>query len=152
MTFLTTVTFLGWADEQIEGWRVMLERNVRLFINFSSQPLIATTPQPNKEKILQKHEFAGNQRGQILPDALTPGPSMQHGGHRGGRGSRGRGGGRGRGRGSGPSSGKEGGEGGRGDNGSARGRAWKDKNKASHGNHNRKRDHDKKMAKAGGPS
>ena len=35
----------------------------------------------------------------------------------------------------------------------ARERAWKDKNKASRGNHGRKRGHDKKMARAGaGPS
>ncbi|KAG5634354.1 hypothetical protein H0H81_002266, partial [Sphagnurus paluster] len=32
-----------WDDEQIEGWRIMLERN------------------PRKDKILQKHEFSGNQ-------------------------------------------------------------------------------------------
>ncbi|KAF7316330.1 CUE domain-containing protein [Mycena indigotica] len=33
----------GWADEQLEGWRIMLEKD------------------PRKDKILQKHEFAGNQ-------------------------------------------------------------------------------------------
>ncbi|TCD70688.1 hypothetical protein EIP91_002063 [Steccherinum ochraceum] len=32
----------GWADEQIEGWKIMLEKN------------------PNKSRILQKHEFTGN--------------------------------------------------------------------------------------------
>ncbi|KAF7360436.1 CUE domain-containing protein [Mycena venus] len=111
----------GWSDEQLEGWKIMLERN------------------PKKDKILQKHEFAGNQN-EIVPEAggesSRGGP--QRGGERG-RGARGaRGGGRGRG----------GGASGDG----ARERAWKDKNKASRGNHNRKRGHDKKMARAGGPS
>ncbi|KAG6852902.1 hypothetical protein C0991_008271 [Blastosporella zonata] len=110
----------GWDDPQIEGWRIMLERN------------------PRKDKILQKHEFSGNQPSIPVPIA---GPSNQNvrGGDRGhgGRG-RGRGGGGGRGRG-----------GGVGGADSARERAWKDKNKASRGNHNRKRGHDKKMARAG---
>ncbi|KAF5379082.1 hypothetical protein D9615_005913 [Tricholomella constricta] len=115
----------GWGDEQIEGWRIMLERN------------------PRKDKILQKHEFAGNQ------NQIVAGSSEGASGSRGGRGGhRGRGGG-----------GRGGGRGGRGGGGSgegadsARERAWKDKNKASRGNHNRKRGHDKKMARAGaGPS
>jgi len=64
--------------------------------------------------------------------------STAHGPLRGGRGrGRGRGGG-GRGEGAGE--------------GSTRDRALKDKNKASRGNHNRKTGHDKKMARAGGPS
>ncbi|KAF8351996.1 hypothetical protein F5887DRAFT_1057692 [Amanita rubescens] len=97
----------GWADEQIEGWRVILERN------------------PKKDKILQKHEFSGNQ------NRL---PSQESGRGRGGGGGRGRGRGGGR---------------GRGDGQEARERAWKDKHKASRANHNRKRGHDKKMARAG---
>ncbi|OBZ67810.1 hypothetical protein A0H81_12349 [Grifola frondosa] len=32
----------GWSDEQIEGWKIMLERN------------------PKKDQILSKHEFSGN--------------------------------------------------------------------------------------------
>ncbi|GLB42322.1 putative CUE domain protein [Lyophyllum shimeji] len=118
----------GWGDEQIEGWRIMLERN------------------PRKEKILQKHEFAGNQN--VIPHAavgggaeggpVAGGPSGRGGRGGGGRGARGGRGGRG-----GVSGGAD----------SARERAWKDKNKASRGNHNRKRGHDKKMARAGaGPS
>ncbi|KAG7448785.1 uncharacterized protein BT62DRAFT_979672 [Guyanagaster necrorhizus] len=99
----------GWSDEQIEGWRIMLERN------------------PKKDKILQKHEFSGNQ-----PMA---GPLQSN---RGGGPSRGAGRGRG--------------GGGGGDEQQSRDRAWKDKNKASRGNHNRKRGHDKKMARGGGPS
>ncbi|KAG1876975.1 hypothetical protein C8R48DRAFT_689262 [Suillus tomentosus] len=113
-------TQTGWSDEQIEGWRIMLERS------------------PNKDKILEKHEFSGNR----LVDLSTAGNaggsgSSSRGGDRGrGRGARGAGRGRGRGRGT-------------GDGGDARERASKDKNKASRGNHNRKRGHDKKMAKAG---
>ncbi|KAF9813567.1 hypothetical protein IEO21_05499 [Rhodonia placenta] len=113
----------GWTDEQIEGWKIMLERN------------------PNKDKVLAKHEFSGNK-------PLQPGPSSgpSHLTNRGrgrghGRGGRGRGSGRG---------GSSGGGGGEGSNASDR--AWKDKNKASRANHNRKRGHDKKMARAGGPS
>ncbi|KAI0346663.1 hypothetical protein BDW22DRAFT_1352825 [Trametopsis cervina] len=120
----------GWSDEQIEGWRIMLERN------------------PNKDKILQKHEFSGNRRGPLLEVGHAPqGHPGRGGGRGGGRGSGGRGGGRGRGRG-----GSSQGGGGGGDGQTARDRAWKDKNKASRANHNRKGGHDKKMARAGGPS
>jgi activating signal cointegrator complex subunit 2 len=105
--------------------------------------------QPKKDKILQKHEFAGNQNW-IMTEPSTsvhkqgegrggPGPAAGRG--RGGRGARG-GGGESR--------------GGRpGDDGTniARERAWKGKNKASRANHNRKGGHDKKMVRAGaGPS
>ncbi|KAF8916501.1 hypothetical protein CPB85DRAFT_1216510 [Mucidula mucida] len=62
-----------WTDEQIEGWRIMLERN------------------PKKDKILQKHEFSGNK-------PLTPGPEPGSS-REGAAGGRGRGGARGRGRG-----------------------------------------------------
>lgn len=110
----------SWSDEQIEGWRIMLERN------------------PNKDKILQKHEFSGNRLVDLSTtgNASGSGSSSRGGDHGRGRGARGAGRGRGRGRGS-------------GDGGDARERASKDKNKASRGNHNRKRGHDKKMAKAG---
>ncbi|KAF9494967.1 hypothetical protein BDN71DRAFT_1392350 [Pleurotus eryngii] len=122
----------GWDDNQIEGWRVMLERN------------------PKKAQILQKHEFAGNKpianaSASHIHQGEGAGGGRGRGGRsdgRGGHGGRGgRGGGRGRGR---------GGESGGG--GSAGERAWKDKNKASQANHNRKRGHDKKMARVGGPS
>ncbi|THU91522.1 hypothetical protein K435DRAFT_673953 [Dendrothele bispora CBS 962.96] len=106
----------GWSNEQIEGWKIMLERN------------------PKKEQILQKHEFSGNKRGPVQSDQPTPGSSRG----RGGRDSRGSRGSRGRGRGGGGSN-------------DARDRAWKDKNKASRANHNRKSGHDKKMARVGGP-
>jgi len=62
--------------------------------------------------------------------------------------SRGRGG-RGRGRGGRGRGGRGGGNGG---DTTARDRAWKDKNKTHRGNHDRKRGHDKKMARAGGSS
>lgn len=110
----------SWSDEQIEGWKIMLERN------------------PNKNKILQKHEFSGNKLVDfsMTGNASGSGSSSRGGDHGRGRGGRGAGRGRGRGRGS-------------GDGGDARERASKDKNKASRGNHNRKRGHDRKMAKAG---
>ncbi|KAF8068903.1 hypothetical protein FPV67DRAFT_1414720 [Lyophyllum atratum] len=116
----------GWSDEQIEGWRIMLERN------------------PRKDKILQKHEFAGNQNRIVAASTsgAAGGPSESRVG-RGGRGGGGRGG-RGGGRG-----GRGGGGGGGDGANNARERAWKDKNKASRGNHNRKRGHDKKMARGG---
>ncbi|KAF9450591.1 hypothetical protein P691DRAFT_725651 [Macrolepiota fuliginosa MF-IS2] len=113
-----------WADEQIEGWKVMLDRNPKM-----------------QEKIKQKHEFSGNQPS--IPPATGPaGPS--HGGQ-------GRGRGRGRGRGKGGSGGGRGGstQGSSSDPNAARERSFKDKHKASRANHNRKRGHDKKMARAG---
>ncbi|KAJ7240454.1 hypothetical protein C8J57DRAFT_1438901 [Mycena rebaudengoi] len=113
----------GWDDEQLEGWKIMLERD------------------PKKDKRLQKHEFAGNQN-EIAAD--LGGSSSRGGPPRGGARGRGGRGGRGSGR------GRGGGEGG--DGATARERAWKDKSKASRANHNRKRGHDKKMARAGGPS
>ncbi|KAL7277193.1 hypothetical protein ACG7TL_009041 [Trametes sanguinea] len=117
----------GMSDEQIEGWRIMLER----------------APQ-KKERLLAKYEFTGN-KPLATPVQSEAGPSGSRGGGSGRGGGRGRGrGGRGRGGGGG---GGEGGEG-----GNARDRAWKDKNKASRANHHRKRGHDKKMARAGGPS
>ncbi|KAG6377442.1 hypothetical protein JVT61DRAFT_15247 [Boletus reticuloceps] len=113
----------GWTDEQIEGWRIMLERN------------------PKKERILQKHEFSGN-RIVNMPIADSTGD------HPGG-GQRGGGRGRGRGRGGGDSGG--GGRSGPGEKNEhvARERALKERHKSS----NRRRGHDKKMRKAGvGPS
>ncbi|KAI0355904.1 hypothetical protein OH77DRAFT_1401732 [Trametes cingulata] len=123
----------GMTDEQIEGWKIMLERDPK-----------------KKERMLAKHEFSGNRP---LSQPLEPSTSS---GSRGGgpnQGGRGRGRGRGRGgRGGGRGGGGGGGGDGGGDGGAARDRAWKDKNKASRANHNRKRGHDKKMARAGGPS
>ena len=84
-----------------------------------------------KEKMLMKHAFSGNEKGlQIHPSGEDRGRGRGRV-----RGGRGRGGGtRG-----GASTGED----------AVRERAWKDKNKASRGNHNRKRGHDKKMARAG---
>lgn len=80
--------------------------------------------------MLQKHAFSGNEKGLEVPSGVSKGS-----GRGGPRGVRGRGG-----------------KGGAGEDGAGE-RAWKDKNKASRGNHNRKRGHDKKMARAGpGPS
>ena len=96
--------------------------------------------QPKKDRILQKHEFSGNR---TLNIPIAGGTRDQPGGGQPG-GGRGRGRGRGRG----------GGGGGRGGPGEkndevARERAFKEKHKSS----NRRRGHDKKMAKVGpGPS
>ncbi|EIM92125.1 uncharacterized protein STEHIDRAFT_143565 [Stereum hirsutum FP-91666 SS1] len=119
----------GWDDSQIEGWHIMLERNPK-----------------QKEKLLQKYEFTGNHPVSEPPSrSQTPDGQSSRGGGSRGRGGRGRGGrgggGGGRGRGGGGGGGNE-----------QRDRAWKDKNKASRGNHDRKRGHDKKMSRAGGPS
>ncbi|KAK7681401.1 hypothetical protein QCA50_015493 [Cerrena zonata] len=110
----------GWSDEQIEGWRIMLERN------------------PKKDKILQKHEFAGNQP--LPPVASSSFQNQGRGGGGRGRGGRGRGGGGGGG-GRGRGGGRGGGQGGD----SARDRQRKERS----GNVHRQRGHDKKMAKAG---
>ncbi|KNZ74656.1 CUE domain-containing protein 3 [Termitomyces sp. J132] len=114
----------NWTDEQIEGWRIMLDKN------------------PRKDRILQKHEFAGNHHETPLVTIAS-----SSGGPLGGvRGRGGGGGGKGR-SGTGSRGGRGGSTGGGAD--SARERAWKDKNKASRANHNRKKGHDKKMARAG---
>ncbi|KAF8484126.1 hypothetical protein F5888DRAFT_1627023 [Russula emetica] len=110
----------GWVDEQIEGFRIMLDRDPKM-----------------KEKMLARHEFSGNK-------SLLPGLSLR-GQNRG----RGRGPSRGRGATAGPGTG--GGGSGSGDGGDAQNQAWKNKNKARQGNHDRKRGHDRKMGKAGGP-
>ncbi|KAG8933884.1 hypothetical protein FRC03_010925 [Tulasnella sp. 419] len=147
----------GWVDEQIEGWRIMLERN------------------PLKEKILAKHEFSGNKplghevpTGQHIPrgagnsweQSNRAGRDQPHGSDvsRGrGRGQgqghvrghvRGQGQERGRGRGQGQGRGR-----GRGEENylhsndpghmSGRGRAWKERNK----NAVRSRGHDQKMGR-----
>ncbi|KAI0828710.1 hypothetical protein BC628DRAFT_1316635 [Trametes gibbosa] len=119
----------GMSDEQIEGWKIMLERDPK-----------------KKERMLAKHEFSGNRPLAPPPEGGQSSANAQRGGG-GGQGQRGRGRGRGRG---GRGRGGGGGSGG-GGAGESADRAWKDKNKASRANHNRKRGHDKKMAKVGGP-
>ncbi|KAH6914453.1 hypothetical protein BKA70DRAFT_667353 [Coprinopsis sp. MPI-PUGE-AT-0042] len=122
----------GWFDEQIEGWASMLERNPK-----------------KKDKLLMKYEFRGN----VVSDSGRSTPAGDHASTSQGDPGRGRGGHQGRGgRGGGGGTQGEGSGGGGGGRGGARGRSWKDKNKASQGNHDRKRGHDKKMAKVGGPS
>ncbi|KAG8953747.1 hypothetical protein FRC04_001952 [Tulasnella sp. 424] len=114
----------GMADEQIEGWRTMLERN------------------PRKDKILEKYDTTFNppsNREQPVQQSLDHHP---HGGSERGRGGRGRGPGRGRGRGGGRG-GPPPGEG----QSSSRDRARKEKSKSSM----RQGGHDKKLARGGGP-
>lgn len=133
----------GWVDEQIEGFKIMLERNPKM-----------------KDKVLQKHEFSGNKplAGPVSsgPNSRSRTPDLQPargrgGGERGGRG-RGRGQGRGRGRGAGTGEGGSGSDRGGGGGDKAHDHAWKGKNKARQANHDRKRGHEKKMSKAGGLS
>jgi len=162
----------GWVDEQIEGFRIMLDRDVRP--TFPSQSIILPESilhvlnllllplqQKMKEKMLARHEFSGNKplprlsssgpgptRGSGTPDA-QPQPQSARGRGEGGRGRRSQSrGSRGRGRGRGSTIGSGTG----GDGGDAQGHAWKNKNKSRQGNHDRKRGHDRKMGKAGGPS
>ena len=139
----------GWTDEQIEGWRIMLDRNVSGSIWIHSNSHGCTLLQPKKDRILQKHEFSGNR----VVSIRVAGGTGEHsgGGQRGGGGATVRGRGRGRG---GRGRGRGGGGGGRSGPGEktdevVRERAFKEKHKSS----NRKRGHDKKMTKAGaGPS
>lgn len=109
--------------------------------------------QPKKDRILQKHEFTRRARieqqveSSSRPDSpqseSSVGPSSRGQG-RGRGGGRGRGQGRGRGRGgNGANSSSPGGD--------TQGRTWRGKDvyKARHANHNRKRGHDKKLARGG---
>ncbi|KAI3614284.1 hypothetical protein WG66_000227 [Moniliophthora roreri] len=105
-------TQTGWSDEQIEGWKIMLERDPK-----------------RRERLIQKYEFEAPQNHTLPPPGPASSSSRGRGHGRGGRGARG-GGGRG-----GGSGGNE-----------ARDRARKDRR----GNQDRRRGHDKKMAKAGG--
>jgi activating signal cointegrator complex subunit 2 len=139
----TEISLPGLTDEQIEGWRIMLERNVSGFVRIHSHSHVCTSLQPKKERILQKHEFSGNRTMNIL---IAEGTGDQPG-----AGQRGGGRGRGRGRGQGRGGGGGGGSSGPGEKNDevARERALKEKHKSS----NRKRGHDKKMGKTGvGPS
>lgn len=104
----------------------MLERDVSS-AHYNTRTIFLHQSQPKKDKILQKHEFAGNKAGPVH-STLQEGESSRSGGNPRGRG-------RGRGRGGGPPGG----------GGDARARAQKDKK----GNQQRKRGHDKKMAKTG---
>ncbi|KAI9507605.1 hypothetical protein F5148DRAFT_1203796 [Russula earlei] len=137
----------GWVDEQIEGFRIMLDRDPKL-----------------KEKTLARHEFAGNKPFQTplsgqnsrsrsgTPDAQPARGRGESGSGRRGQ-VRGHSRGHGRGRGRGGTRGSETvGGGGSADGGDARSHAWKAKNKARQANHDRKRGHDRKMRRAGGPS
>ncbi|KAJ4473676.1 hypothetical protein J3R30DRAFT_706475 [Lentinula aciculospora] len=111
----------GWGDVQIEGWRIMLDRDPK-----------------KKERMLKKHEWSGNRSVLTVkqPEASWSREGRGQGGIRG-RGSNPTGHERSRGGGS------RGGGGGGPDN--ARERALKEKNK----NKARKRGHDKKMSRSG---
>ncbi|KAG9005509.1 hypothetical protein FRB94_001515 [Tulasnella sp. JGI-2019a] len=123
----------GWADEQIEGWRIMLDRN------------------PRKDKILEKQAMDSSRAPQvaIVQPRDPQDRAGEFGGLNRGQGSRGRGGAPG-GRGRGQSAGGSGtGQKTSSDPQTARDRAWKEKNKSRA----RQRGHDKKVARggAGGP-
>ncbi|KAF5352892.1 hypothetical protein D9757_012098 [Collybiopsis confluens] len=110
-----------WADDQIEWWRIMLERDPK-----------------KRERILRKHEWSGNKP--LAATGPSDVPSASNLADRGGGGGRSRGGDRGRSR-------NRGAGRGRGTSGhdTAKERDWKEKHK----NAARKRGHDKKMAHSG---
>ncbi|ORX36173.1 hypothetical protein BD324DRAFT_528654 [Kockovaella imperatae] len=116
----------GMDDAQLEGWRVMLDRN------------------PHKEAILNRHTFSPTKDhlGSVETKARPDGPSYSNrgrgGGHRGGRG-----GGRGDGHG-----GSEQGNSNGGTRGSG-GRGRTNKSSRGHSNAARTRGHDKKMSRMG---
>ncbi|KAG8901678.1 hypothetical protein FRB99_005172 [Tulasnella sp. 403] len=124
----------GWANEQIEGWKIMLERN------------------PKKDEILEKHRFIAsrpdNRQVDSAPSSGRSTPSNQVA--RGAPVGRGRGHGRGgRGRGGGnppPDASSSAGDSGK-HSMNARDRAWKEKQKSRV----RQGGHDKKAARGGGP-
>ncbi|KAG8780141.1 hypothetical protein FRC15_009732 [Serendipita sp. 397] len=118
------ITKTGWSHEQLEGWRIMLDRN------------------PRKLKILQKHEFKGN-KPLLQPNDKPEREETRKEGK--GRGDSGRGGGGGRGRGRGRGAAQQGSDGSKGD--ANRERMWKERS----GNRQRQRGHDKKFTCGGAP-
>ncbi|EEB93042.1 hypothetical protein MPER_08359, partial [Moniliophthora perniciosa FA553] len=89
------ITQTGWSHEQIEGWKIMLERDVRLFLSVVVRVINNMSGQPKRRQhLIQKYELEAPQN-HTLP---LPGPAFSSSrgrGHgRGGRGARG-GGGRG---------------------------------------------------------
>ncbi|KAH7097008.1 hypothetical protein BKA62DRAFT_624392 [Auriculariales sp. MPI-PUGE-AT-0066] len=122
----------GWADEQIEGWAIMLERN------------------PQKDKILAKHQFAGNRRDEESDeddDESSQEGEESNAGPSGSNAPRGRGRGRGgRGRGGGG-----GGRGGGGGGGGGQDKTQVDRRrKNARKGQDKRRGHDKKMGRMGG--
>lgn len=116
----------GMDDPQLEGWRIMLDRN------------------PHKEAILSRHTFAPKN------NYLGSTAASESGGGKG-KGGGGRGGG-GAGRGGGEGSGTRGGHGGGGSAGGGRGgggRGRGSKGSRGHSNAARTRGHDKKMSRMG---
>ncbi|WRT65202.1 uncharacterized protein IL334_002145 [Kwoniella shivajii] len=109
----------AWDDGQIEGWRIMLERD------------------PHKDDILAAHQERLTRNRTDSPARQNQGDNHNEGSSRGGRGGGGRGGQRGSG--GGGRGGQRGGGGGRGSSKSSRG----------HSNAARTRGHDKKMGKMG---
>lgn len=144
----------GMDDAQLEGWRVMLDRNVRpcliLYVQGPNAEERATfLIQPHKEAILARHQFTPNSN-YLAPTPRdrseaesSGGPIRGGGGNRGGRGGGdgGRGGG----------SGGRGGGGGGGRGGGSEGGRGRGQNKGSRGHSNaaRTRGHDKKMSRMG---
>lgn len=123
----------NWTDEQLEGWRTMLERN------------------PRKDQILARHQAA---RGARLfdgnPNHRHPIGQQQQGQEGGQRQQHGQGDHRG-GKGGGGGGGRGGGGGGGGGSGAGRGRGRGGANKSSRGHQNaaRTRGHDRKMQRMG---
>ena len=175
MQGLTILFFLkaGWTSKSKGSGSCSIETYVQAYhsqLTLSHSIFICFFPSQSKmkEKMLARHEFSGNKS---LPGLLSSGRGLDSSRSRnrsgtpdaqpqsqsargrgdGGRGRRGQNRGRGRGRGRGGTAGPGTG-GGSGDGGDTQSQAWKNKNKARQGNHDRKRGHDRKMGKAGGPS
>ena len=116
-------------DAQLEGWKIMLERN------------------PHKEAILSRHTFAPKKN--YLGTTDGAGGGGGGGGDGGGGKGKGKGGAVGQGGGGGGGQGQGGGEGGRGGRGGGGGRGRGAKGSRGHSNAARTRGHDKKMARMG---
>ncbi|CDZ97638.1 hypothetical protein [Phaffia rhodozyma] len=119
----------GLSDEQIEGWKIMLERNPRKLASLNARlGLFAPTSKPPTRTAAQANT---NQKGGgAKGDGSVSGNSSNT--------PRSNGGGSGRG-------------GGNGNRGGSRGRG-ENKGSRGHSNQARKRGHDRKMARMGGPS
>lgn len=117
----------GWDDGQLEGWKIMLERN------------------PHKEAILERHQWAA------APPAASGGGGGAGGKKKEGGGGGGGGGGKGgnNGGGGGSGSGSGGGRGGNNNSGGGRGRGGASKGSRGHSNAARTRGNDRKMARMG---
>jgi hypothetical protein len=71
------VLLVGWVDEQIEGWRVMLERNVSAEFNrlVNSTLMFVNLNSQRKTKFSRSMSFLGINRGRPNPREERKGPA-----------------------------------------------------------------------------